>query len=152
LGIFWCTIGWIFVFWAIRCFGQFIHYRSSPNVWASFYHGKSYVHIYFHKKELGYILGDFSETHLVTLPRRHAKRTYFYEHIFPSNFSIFVILIGRKFLPNYLHTVGNKQKDLIDSNRRNSSNSYVHMWSNSVHVSRISYVFTKPWLLVLIVG
>jgi hypothetical protein len=47
--------------WAV-----FFNWRSSPNFWDTFFHGKSDEHFY--KNGLGYILGDFfSQTHLVTL-------------------------------------------------------------------------------------
>jgi hypothetical protein len=35
-------IGRIFVYWVIVYFGQFVeNYRSSPNIWTTFIHGKS---------------------------------------------------------------------------------------------------------------
>jgi hypothetical protein len=41
--------------------------KSSPNFWATFYNSKS-RHLIFAQNGLGYILGDFLQTHLVTLP------------------------------------------------------------------------------------
>jgi hypothetical protein len=59
-------IGRFFAYWAIVYFGLcFENYRNNPNYLATFCHG--YALIFFKKKLLGYILGDFSQTHLVTL-------------------------------------------------------------------------------------
>jgi hypothetical protein len=49
-------------------FGQFMqNFRNSPNFWAAVFHGKSSILI-LAKCGLGYILGDYLQTHLVTLP------------------------------------------------------------------------------------
>jgi hypothetical protein len=54
-------------FWAIVFFGKFIeNFRSSANSWANFFRSASYVLI-LTKNWLGYILGNFLQTHLVTL-------------------------------------------------------------------------------------
>jgi hypothetical protein len=51
-------------------FGQpFVNYRNSPDYWAIYFRVKSYVLI-LTQKGLGYILGDFLQTHLVTLDER----------------------------------------------------------------------------------
>jgi hypothetical protein len=64
-------IGPIFASKVIDYFGQFLeNYKSSPTCWATFLQAKSYVLILI-KDELGFILGDFSETHLVTLVATH---------------------------------------------------------------------------------
>jgi hypothetical protein len=60
-------VGRIFAYWVIVNFVQcFENYRSSTNDLATFFHGASDV-IIFTKTWLGYILGDFSQTHKVTL-------------------------------------------------------------------------------------
>jgi hypothetical protein len=45
------------------------NYRNGSNHWATCFHGKSCVLIFI-RNGFGYILGDFSQTHLVTLLRR----------------------------------------------------------------------------------
>jgi hypothetical protein len=60
-------IGRLFAYWAIVCFDHlFENYRSSRNVGTAFFHGKSYASV-FTKHWLGYLLGAFYLTHLVTL-------------------------------------------------------------------------------------
>jgi hypothetical protein len=48
----------------------FFYYRSSPNVWATNFLSKCCV-LFSTKKGLGYILGDFSQAHPVTLIADH---------------------------------------------------------------------------------
>jgi hypothetical protein len=60
-------IGRIFAQSAIVYFGQFFkNYTSSPNVWGTLFQRIDYVLI-LTINGLGYILGDFLQTHLVTL-------------------------------------------------------------------------------------
>jgi hypothetical protein len=47
--------------WAFANFGRFFSYKSSPNFLGR--GGK----LHFYKKWLGHLLGDFSQTHLVTM-------------------------------------------------------------------------------------
>jgi hypothetical protein len=68
-------IGRIFVDWASIYFEQlFENYRSCPYFWATFFHGKGDVLILI-KNGLGYILGHFLQTHLVTLTLYHRNHT-----------------------------------------------------------------------------
>jgi hypothetical protein len=60
-------IGRIFAQWAIVYYEQFFeNYRSSPHLCYTVFTGIDYVLI-LTKNGLGYILGHFSQTHLVTL-------------------------------------------------------------------------------------
>jgi hypothetical protein len=49
-------------------FGLFRKYRKSTNFWAAFPHSKIYE-----STELGYVLGDFSQNHPVTLASTNAE-------------------------------------------------------------------------------
>jgi hypothetical protein len=60
-------IGQIFASRVVVYFGQFVvNYRRSANYKATFFYSTRYVLI-LTKHGLGYILGDFLQTHLVTL-------------------------------------------------------------------------------------
>jgi hypothetical protein len=62
-------IGRIIAYWAIVFFEQFFeNYESSLNIWAIFPHSLGFKLI-LAKHGFGLILGDFSQTYLVTLPR-----------------------------------------------------------------------------------
>jgi hypothetical protein len=59
-------MGRIFASLVIVYFGQFLKTTSSPNFCATFLESNSYVLI-LTKTGLGYILGNFSHTHLATM-------------------------------------------------------------------------------------
>jgi hypothetical protein len=48
--------------------------KGSPKIWATFFQGKSYALSLTKKNGLGYFLGVFSETHLVTLLQSSERR------------------------------------------------------------------------------
>jgi hypothetical protein len=62
-------IGRIFASWVIIYLGKFFFEdgKSSPNFWTASFRRKGYVLIST-QNGLGYILGDFLQAHLVTLP------------------------------------------------------------------------------------
>jgi hypothetical protein len=64
-------IGRFFAQWVINFSGQFYkNYRSGPKVWVTFLQSVDYV-VILTKNGLGYILGVFSQAHLVTLFAGH---------------------------------------------------------------------------------
>jgi hypothetical protein len=74
----------IFAYWAIDYFGQFFeNYRISTHTLKTFSTVKV-MHSFWSKMSMGYILGVFSQTHLVTL----LSTLFFYAAIWPNFLSI----------------------------------------------------------------
>jgi hypothetical protein len=82
-----------FAYWAVVSFGQlFLITKSIPNVFANFFHGKSYSLIL--TKALGWATfwARFSQTHLVTLPGSSPNfRASFFYH---KNYVVILTNIG----------------------------------------------------------
>jgi hypothetical protein len=67
-------IGRIFDYWAIVYFGKlFVIYRVNKKNWATFFSDKNFA-LVLTKNGLGYILGPFLQTHLVTLHGKTQKQ------------------------------------------------------------------------------
>jgi hypothetical protein len=65
-------IGRIFAYWGIVFFGQFFLFTEGAfNFWPTFSKGKIMYIFILTKNGLGCILGDFTQTHLVTLIQTH---------------------------------------------------------------------------------
>jgi hypothetical protein len=74
--------GRIFACWPIDFFGYFFeNSRSSLNIWATFFHGNSFVLFFFTKKGWATFWGTLSQAHLVTLlstyilPRHYSNKS-----------------------------------------------------------------------------
>jgi hypothetical protein len=91
-------IGRIFAYWAIVFFGQFFYYRSSPYFRYFFLTIDRVLFILTRKYWLGYILGDFPPTRLVTLLLSE-KRKHFLS-IFLQFEEAFIIIIHLKVANN----------------------------------------------------